>query len=77
MADNSDLITIPEAMKLLGLSKNQFYRYRARDGFPRLRHDYTNKHVDSLRRKTAKAVYLKSEIEEWKSSIKKEPSKNV
>ena len=71
MADNNELVTIPEAMKLLGLSKNQFYRSRTRDDFPKLRHDYTNKHVDSLRRKTAKAVYLKAELEEWKSkSIK-------
>lgn len=71
MEVNNELITIPEAMKLLGLSKNQFYRYRTKDDFPRLRHDYTNKHVDNLRRKTARAVYLKSELEEWKlKSIK-------
>lgn len=66
MQDNNEFITIKETIEFLQLSKTQFYRIRTREDFPKLRHDYTNKHVDSLRRKTARAVYHREEINKWK-----------
>lgn len=70
------LITIPQAMKILGISKSAFYRLREQDGFPAFIHDYVNKHVDCFKRKTVVTKYRKEEIEEWKNSIKEKLNKN-
>lgn len=65
MKKNDKFVSIQEAPQILGVSSSQFYRLRALNGFPELKYDYMNHRIDRLKRKTARMVYDRAELEEW------------
>lgn len=69
-AIKSDLITLQEVEKILGISKSALYRLRQREDFPKGKYAYNKQRMHMPR-----VMFNKTEIEEWKN--KSEDKNNI